>query len=303
MTNLERKRRHLSDNAICPRCGVVDESVLHVIRDCQFAAKVWDELQFSQSDTIRLGNRVDYWIKGAMTHDKSTEIGILCWYLWKERNELIFNGRVQPADSLARKITSWTTTVMTTLQSVRTMGDVQQRRRLVDVAWEPGPPDWVVLNTDGSVMLNTSNAAAGGLLRTDMGRCIAAFSTNLGRCSITRAELRGIIGGLNLAWDVGARRVMVQVDSRAAVSLISNASNPCHQHAGEVTLIHQLLNREWEVTISHIYREGNQAADYLADIGHGLPTGTHSINVLDSTLCYFLRRDCMGISEPRLITD
>ncbi|CAN1186310.1 Putative ribonuclease H protein At1g65750 [Linum perenne] len=128
-----------------------------------------------------------------------------------------------------------------------------------------------------------------------MGRCIAAFSTNLGRCSITRAELRGIIGGLNLAWDVGARRVMVQVDSRAAVSLISNAR--------EVTLIHQLLNREWEVTISHIYREGNQAADYLADIGHGLPTGTHSINVLDSTLCYFLRRDCMGISEPRLITD
>ncbi|CAN1264564.1 Putative ribonuclease H protein At1g65750 [Linum perenne] len=209
MTNLERKRRHLSDDAICPRCGVVDESVLHVIRDCQ----------------------------------------------------------------------------------------------LVDVAWDPGPPDWVVLNTDGSVMLTTGNAAAGGLLRTNLGRCIGAFSTNLGRCSITRAELRGIIGGLNLAWDAGARRVMVQVDSRAAVNLISKAGNPCHQHAGEVTLIHQLLNREWEVMISHIYREGNQAADYLADIGHGLPTGTHSINVMDSTLCYFLRRDCMGISEPRLITD
>ncbi|CAN1264569.1 Putative ribonuclease H protein At1g65750 [Linum perenne] len=131
-------------------------------------------------------------------------------------------------------------------------------------------------------MLTTGNAAAGGLLRTNLGRCIGAFSTNLGRCSITRAELRGIIGGLNLAWDAGARRVMVQVDSRAAVNLISKAGNPCHQH---------------------IYREGNQAADYLADIGHGLPTGTHSINVMDSTLCYFLRRDCMGISEPRLITD
>ncbi|CAN1175944.1 hypothetical protein LINPERHAP2_LOCUS32235 [Linum perenne] len=32
-----------------------------------------------------------------------------------------------------------------------------------------------------------------------------------------------------------------------------------------------LLQCDWEVTISHIYREGNKAADYLAGIKHGLP--------------------------------
>ncbi|CAN1827514.1 Putative ribonuclease H protein At1g65750 [Linum perenne] len=181
-------------------------------------------------------------------------------------------------------------------------GVVLPIRRRVEVAWELGPPNWVVLNTDGSVMPESGSAAAGGLIRDDLGRCVDAFSINLGRCSITRAELRGVIGGLNRAWDVRARRVMVQVDSQVAIALISETGVPCHQHAGEVITIRKLLQRDWEVTISYIYREGNQAADYLANIGHGLPPGTHSINDSDSTLCYFLRRDCMGISEPRIIS-
>ncbi|CAI0421512.1 unnamed protein product [Linum tenue] len=40
---------------------------------------------------------------------------------------------------------------------------------------------------------------------------------NLGMCSITRAELRGVMEGLQLAWDMGFRRVRVELDSRCAV--------------------------------------------------------------------------------------
>ncbi|CAN1274381.1 Putative ribonuclease H protein At1g65750 [Linum perenne] len=268
MTNLERKRRHLSDNTSCPRCTGTEESVLHVIRDCHFAKKVWDELAFSQSGTIRSGNRVDNWLKEVMKHERATEIGIICWYLWKERNDLIFNGSTQSPVSLASKIKGWISIIKSALDNANMGGAALPTRRRVEVAWEPGPPTWV----------------------------------NLGRCSITRAELRGVIGGLTMAWDMGARRVMVQVDSQVAIALISEKGAPCHQHAGEVITIRKLLQRDWEVTISHIYREGNQTADYLADIGHGLPPGTHSINVSDSTLCYFLRRDCMGISDARIIS-
>ncbi|CAN1129316.1 hypothetical protein LINPERHAP2_LOCUS5154 [Linum perenne] len=74
-----------------------------------------------------------------------------------------------------------------------------------------------------------------------------------------------------------------------------------HQHASEVMAIRERLKRDWEVTIPHIYREGNYVADYLADIEHGFPLGTHLIDVSDCTLGYFLRHDCMGISEPIVI--
>ncbi|CAN1309791.1 hypothetical protein LINPERPRIM_LOCUS27817, partial [Linum perenne] len=35
------------------------------------------------------------------------------------------------------------------------------------------------------------------------GCCLAAFSMNLGKCSITRAELRGVVSVLQLAWERG----------------------------------------------------------------------------------------------------
>ncbi|CAN1177180.1 hypothetical protein LINPERPRIM_LOCUS37371 [Linum perenne] len=29
-----------------------------------------------------------------------------------------------------------------------------------------------------------------------------------------------------------------------------------------------MLDQDWMIKVEHIYREGNQAADYLAGIGH-----------------------------------
>ncbi|CAN1141327.1 hypothetical protein LINPERHAP1_LOCUS29638 [Linum perenne] len=70
-----------------------------------------------------------------------------------------------------------------------------------------------------------------------------------------------------------------------------------------VVSIHVLLLCDCEVTISHVYKEGNYVAGYLADIGHGFPLGTHPIDDSDCTLGYFLRRDCIGIFEGRTISN
>ncbi|CAN1189729.1 Putative ribonuclease H protein At1g65750 [Linum perenne] len=144
-------------------------------------------------------------------------------------------------------------------------------------------------------------AAAGGLIRSNDGRCLLAFCTNLGKCSIMRAELRGVIAGLQLAWDHGYRKVAVRVDSRAILSLVKGVDNPSHLHGREAATIREFFNRDWEVTISHVFREGNFAADYLANLGHAHHHGVHLLSLFDCNLSYFLRRDCMGISEPRLI--
>ncbi|CAN1175302.1 Putative ribonuclease H protein At1g65750 [Linum perenne] len=103
---------------------------------------------------------------------------------------------------------------------------------------------------------------------------------NLGLCSITRAELRGAVEGLKRAWEAGYRRIMLRLDSRAAISLLTADRDTSHQHT---------------------YREGNHAADFLASLGYDYPRGSHTISTTDSNLGYFLRYDCMGISEPRSI--
>ncbi|KAF7826982.1 hypothetical protein G2W53_018146 [Senna tora] len=41
LTNVNRRRRNLSLSDLCPRCRVCSESVLHMVRDCNYARNVW----------------------------------------------------------------------------------------------------------------------------------------------------------------------------------------------------------------------------------------------------------------------
>ncbi|CAN1178994.1 Putative ribonuclease H protein At1g65750 [Linum perenne] len=170
------------------------------------------------------------------------------------------------------------------------------------IGWELGPPGWTVLNSDGSVLQPSGKAAAGGLIRDELGGCSAAYSLNLGICSITRAELRGFLFGLQLAWELGHRRVVAQIDSAVAVALLEDVGDITHQHAAEVFQFRELLNRDWSVRIRLIYREANKAADSLAGRGHRLGLGNHFVPSSDSSLGFFLRYDCIGITENRLIS-
>ncbi|CAN1256298.1 Putative ribonuclease H protein At1g65750 [Linum perenne] len=81
-----------------------------------------------------------------------------------------------------------------------------------------------------------------------------------------RAEIRGILEGMKIAWDKGIRKLCIQTDSQAAVFLLTSNDGRLYRH---MSLVEQFLdwrNRDWEVMIQHIYREANNAADYLANL-------------------------------------
>ncbi|CAN1785793.1 Putative ribonuclease H protein At1g65750 [Linum perenne] len=189
LTNLEWKRHHLSIDSCCPRCGNSEESVLHVIRDCPFASMAWDRLGVYRTNPIRIVTNVDQWLRSVLEHDRSMDFGVLCWYLWKARNEWIFTKNNHTLNSVAAKSISWTETIQSAMSCDKGVGGIQPNRTHVDIGWEQGQTRSVVLNTDGSVLSHTNSAAAGGLVWNEFGRCLNAFSTNLGRCFITRAKL------------------------------------------------------------------------------------------------------------------
>ncbi|CAN1143084.1 Putative ribonuclease H protein At1g65750 [Linum perenne] len=168
------------------------------------------------------------------------------------------------------------------------------------IAWEPAPDPWCTLNSDGSVNQNGA-AAAGGVLRNYEGEILSAYTMNLGSCSITRAEIRGIVEGMNLAWERGVRHLAIQTDSRCAVQILSNQNNVDHQHAGLVKLFTKLLERDWIVSLSHVYRESNFLADSLAALGHASPFGTHFIEASDPSVASWHAYDRLRSSQPRLV--
>ncbi|CAN0914313.1 Putative ribonuclease H protein At1g65750, partial [Linum grandiflorum] len=133
------------------------------------------------------------------------------------------------------------------------------------------------------------------------GRVLKAFAANFGSCSITRAELRGAIHGLSLAWDLGYRKVCFQMDSSCALAFLLGDPLDDARHGSSIREARQLLNRGWEVITSHIYREGNKVADLLAHYGHSLGFGFHVLPFVPSYVLASVQTDMAGILFSRFI--
>ncbi|CAN1848413.1 Putative ribonuclease H protein At1g65750 [Linum perenne] len=185
--------------------------------------------------------------------------------------------------------------------SSQILSEIVGRRRDTLIKWIPAPDEWVTINTDGSVTQPLSHAAGGGVIRNSHGAKLACFAANFGRCSIMRAELRAAALGLTLAWDLGFRRVNLQLDSLAAIAAIKGCPDSDSRHGHTTAQVRELCNRHWVVNITHTYREGNRVADLLAHLGHSLAFGSHLITDCNPDIRMALLSDCLGISFPRSI--
>ncbi|CAN1182978.1 Putative ribonuclease H protein At1g65750 [Linum perenne] len=172
---------------------------------------------------------------------------------------------------------------------------------VIQVGWCAAEQPFFTLNSDGSVRGRHGIATAGGCIRDNTGRILDAFTCNLRRCSITRAELTGAVVGLERAWELGAQAVEIQMDSSCAISILNGQLNLEHQHAGLVLRLRRLLERRWRVRIIHIFREGNHLADHIANRGHDLNFGIHTMRLDDATIQQWARYDLMGCSETRRV--
>ncbi|CAN1756678.1 Putative ribonuclease H protein At1g65750 [Linum perenne] len=171
------------------------------------------------------------------------------------------------------------------------------------IAWRPGEEGWATLNTDGSRLHRSGATAIGGLIRDERGKFVRAFCANVGDCSITRAELRAIVEGVKMAWNLGFRKVAVQTDSRAAIAILQTGIGLTSQHAALVAEFHELKMKDWEISLSHIYREANCATDHLANFGHSFCVGLYEFNTPDSSLASWLRHDLLGVALPRVVSN
>ncbi|CAN0881881.1 hypothetical protein LINGRAHAP2_LOCUS14482 [Linum grandiflorum] len=85
----------------------------------------------------------------------------------------------------------------------------------------------------------------------------------------------------------------------AAIAILTKDSELGHQHAALVLQFKELCSRQWDVQLSHIYREANNAVDYLANLGHSLSYVLHFLILL--IVSHWLHYDLIGVSLPRLV--
>ncbi|CAN0904536.1 Putative ribonuclease H protein At1g65750 [Linum grandiflorum] len=91
-----------------------------------------------------------------------------------------------------------------------------------------------------------------------------------------------VVDGMERAWRLGVSNLEVQLDSLTAISLFQEQGSCDHQHAVLVLKFRKLVTRNWSVRLRHVYREANQAADFLAALGHSLSFGSHEVTLCQS---------------------
>lgn len=170
------------------------------------------------------------------------------------------------------------------------------------LGWKKPCQGWIKLNTDGSVRKNPASSAYGGLLRSDDGTWISGFSAKSGSASITLTELLAVRDGMNHALLNGFTKVSVETDSKTVVDLLSKSISPFHPYGQTVEDCKSLLGRFQTASIVHIHREANQAADFLANLGHTLLSIFYIWDCPPVGIRNILYGDFIGTTFERLVS-
>ncbi|CAN1145565.1 Putative ribonuclease H protein At1g65750 [Linum perenne] len=293
----------MSQDGSCHRCPGAVEDLLHVLRDCNLAREVWTKLFPHSVVTNFFSDGIHDWLRhGLQQPDSCLIFGTAIWLIWKARNEAVFEHTSMTSDQLRLRVLHWIAGVRETMRANSlTLSETTRHKEQLSVQWKPAPEGFVTLNTDGSVLAQTGNAAAGGIIRDWLGRPLAVFAANLGACMIMRAELRAADIRLKIAWDLGFRNIHLQLDSKSAVKAISKQGDEPTRHGQSIKNVQDMLARDWNVTTYHIFREGNMVADRFAHLGHSFNFGTFVNCVYPPEIDTIIWNDFIGTCFPRLI--
>lgn len=290
-TNSFRVHRHLTLDPSCQRCGSNSETILHCIRDCPQAARIWRYMGFQYDHS----NAHDLtWFTSQLGGNRAVLFAVISWFIWKVRNIAVFEDVTWEPWLIQSKIHSLCSVIH---QAYRSTKSSKQNRLVV---WKHPTEEFVKLNVDGSSLGNPGHLGFGGIIRNFDGAWMMGFSGYCGFTTNISAELFAIAHGLACAWDGGHRKVICESDSLMALTMVEQGVNGCHPHATMVNHIRGLRNREWELQFSHVLREGNGCADWLAKQGSSTRTPFSTYLVCPPELSSTLLADTLGVARLRL---
>jgi len=142
-----------------------------------------------------------------------------------------------------------------------------------EIIWHPPILNWIICNTDGAFI--SSASSCGGIFRTSNVELLYCFAENLLVCSAFFAELNGVMRAIEIVILNHWFNLWIETNS-AIIILVFKSS---------VVIPFELRNiwENYEVhmnfIVSRIYREGNQCADRLANLGLGVSSLTIWHNV------------------------
>lgn len=141
----------------------------------------------------------------------------------------------------------------------------------VPVSWKKPEIGWAKLNFDGSCKCKTGKSSIGGVFRNHKAEFLLGYAESIGKTNSTIAEFAALRRGLELVLENGWSDVWLEGDSKTLVEIIGRKrSVRCAEVQRHVSCINLIITALDNCKVTHIFREGNRAADKFAQMGHQL---------------------------------
>ncbi|KAK9044021.1 hypothetical protein V6N11_072344 [Hibiscus sabdariffa] len=189
-----------------------DESVLHILRDCNKVRETWSKIIPSSRFDIFFDYSLQHWLKANLC--SKTEFGgndsmwdicfaTICWQLWKRRCSLLFDRNYVDRGGLLDHCLYLADLYKGSRRNIRE--DVSLATPLI--RWQAPQEGWIKINTDAAVAGSDRLATIGGVFRDHTRKWIFGFSRKVGVSTVIIAKLWAIHDAFQQAWDRGLRKI------------------------------------------------------------------------------------------------
>ncbi|XP_043705245.1 uncharacterized protein LOC122655069 [Telopea speciosissima] len=228
-------------------------------------------------------------------HADLSRASFICWYLWRARNELVFNGKAwTPTEVLIVAEKAFQEFAAATLMPgglppASFVGTPQTCQH-----WEPPPVGVIKVNCDAVLPKGKAKGGLGLIFRDHTGaQCMArSIPHNFG--TIIQGEVLAIRSALLAALEWGFENILVETDSRDAVLFIEGGKSPVVEVEDLIADVARLLPSFSSVAFSFVPRAMNVVSNALPRKALSLVCVTdwpnsirwlHDLCVLDATSC------------------
>ncbi|GLT81502.1 hypothetical protein SLA2020_528840 [Shorea laevis] len=266
-------KRGIAQQALCPFCHLADESLMHLPFYCPHVEPIWFGSALGLDPRqLAVGRFVEWWryIKNVAKHmcfpSSVDHCAIICWQVWKVRNEKIFeHAEISPHKVLARiycMIQEYSTPNSSDL-----LGSPSRFRPIKKQNHSScsRPPLGIFkVNTDASFSPNLGIAALAMVGRNSNGDICFRKTWIYMLLSPLTAGAAALLKAVRFVEDMGLHDVIFESDNQVLVSCIQQSTKPVPWEAKFLMSIRQSCICHPDFRFTFVSRDGNRVADWVA---------------------------------------
>ncbi|XP_060972201.1 uncharacterized protein LOC133038159 [Cannabis sativa] len=267
-TKTQLQTKHVAVNALCPFCNVENETISHILVTCSFSKACWTELE--PAITTVVVDTFPSWLNLIFENwsGRSRQLVVmLCWALWKCRNDLVWNQK----SAEVKDVVMLAQTVLNQWLYAQDKNFDPSLGLLYpedgNEHWTPPNVDTIKINTDAAIFSSTNRYSYSCVARSHLGILLEAKAKCVrGVVSPEVAEAIGIHEALSWIKDKQWSRVVIESDCLVAIQSIRSSSTMSSYFGRIINKCKSLLDdlKDCFVSLRFVKRSANNGAHYLA---------------------------------------